>query len=204
MRFLLILAAFTAAAQPTTVGTPLTSAIPSTPTPLGIPVIVAGTVTFSPQQVSGKSAKLTLWSVDAMEIGRVSVPAAQIYSLAAAHKVGHVDLSLVTNMQAHSPWSIAVQVLGIGSGATSLGTMIKDGGFVSDGTAAKVQNVSGAVAVACAIALPYVQKAQAAFAPNPAITARILTGDLVLVNGSGSALFYSLPSNVGPFTEVLR
>ena len=164
-------------------------------------------LTFSPQQVGTAKSQLTLWSVTAYAPGAVSVNAAQIYALAAAQKVGHVDAALaatiLTTKAAKSVLAITVQALGAGSALTAVGTIIKNGGVVSTGTASKIQNAAIVAAGVAAIALPYLQKATPA-APNSAIASLILGSEMKLgSDGSGSALFYSLPSTVGAFTAVL-
>lgn len=169
-----------------------------------IPAPAAGTVTFSPQQ-SGSG--LMLWAVDIQAPGRASIPAAQIYALAAAHGVGHVDANLantiLTTKASSSVLAIGVKILGAGSALAAVASVVKNGGVVSTTTASKIQNGAIVGAGVAAIALPYLEREQAA-TPNPVIAAQILTTELKLgASGLGSALFYSTPVNVGAFVEKL-
>lgn len=167
----------------------------------------AQTITFSPQQAAKSNARLTLWAVDISAPGKNVVAASTVYAIAASHQVGHVDPVLAgVILQAkasHSPASVAVEILGAGSAATAVGTVIKDGGFLSQGTGAQVQNIASIVAAASAIVLPYVKQSQS-LTPNSAIAAELLGSSLRLdSSGSASALFYSLPSKVAAFVEKL-
>jgi len=171
--------------------------------------LAAQTITFSPQQpATGKSAgRLTLWAVDVAAPGKTAVASAQIYAIAAAHQVGHVDATLanaiLTARAARSPLAIAVKIMGAGSALTAAGSVIKNQGLVTNGIGAQIQNAALVAAGVSAIALPYLQKDQPVV-PNPAIAAELLASELKLgAGGSGSALFYSLPSAVGAFVDKL-
>jgi hypothetical protein len=169
--------------------------------------LAAQTIAFSPQQVSAKGGQLTLWAVDVSAPGQASVPAAQIYAVAASHGVGHVDATLaqtiLSTAAGRSPLAIGVKFLGAASALAAVATVVKNQGVVSSTTSSRIQNGAMVGAGVAAILLPYLQKEVPA-TPDPAIAAELLAGELKLgANGAGSALFYSLPSQVQAFMEKL-
>lgn len=163
------------------------------------------TATFSPQSSANN---LVIWNVDVYAPGKVSVPAAQIYAIAANHKIGHVsainaEAILSTKAKSSAP-AIITQILGGGSALTAVGSLIKSQGVPNPTTASQIALISGSVAGVCAIVLPYFQKAAPTGVPDPSVAASLLGDELKLgMNGSGSALFYSLNSGEA-FVEVLK
>jgi hypothetical protein len=160
----------------------------------------AQSFTFSPQYTYGD---LTLWEVDASG-SKGEIPAQQIWAVAASHKLGHVDQSLipslVTKVQGKSLWAIIEKACTIAGTGTAIGAYIKAQQNWSENKTA--QNIAiGATAIAgvSGLLLPTIIN-QAPKAP-PVMS---LIGNELAVgsSGAGSGWFWSLQNGEAFTAEV--
>jgi hypothetical protein len=169
--------------------------------------LAQGTLAFSPQQVTAKHSRkvvLTLWNVDYASMNPSPISAVGVYMAAVSHGIGHMNINvaneILTTAAKHSPLVIGAEILGASSALTLIVAVIRNNGLINNAsTMAKVQNGSAVGVAICAIGLPYLQKYEPVV-PDPVIAAAMLGSQL---SPGVSALFYSLPSQVGPFTVVI-
>ncbi|MGP8246385.1 MAG: hypothetical protein ACLQVN_17925 [Bryobacteraceae bacterium] len=162
----------------------------------------AQTVSFSPQVSLGKS--LTLWEADVSGV-KEDVPAAQIWAVAAAHGLGHIENSTAAQLvPAAGGKTLASKILhgctDAAAGA-AIGAYIKgQANFATNQVATEIAVGATTVAGVCGLLLPTLQKDAAAAAPNPSLMGTAIT---VGSSGSGSGLFWARASGVAPFTDKL-
>jgi hypothetical protein len=162
----------------------------------------AQTVTFSPQVSLGKS--LTLWEVD-VSGARQDVPAPQIWAVAVAHGLGHIENSTAAQLvSAATGKSVASKVLRVCTDAAvgaAIGAYIKgQGDFSTNRVATGISLGATTVAGVCGLLLPTLQKDAASAAPNPSLMG---TAIAIGSSGSGAGLFWARASAVAAFMDKL-
>ena len=163
----------------------------------------AQTVSFSPQLSVGNT--LTLWEAD-VSGAKQDVPAAQIWAVAAAHRLGHIENATGTQLAAAAAGkTLASKILrGCTDAAVgaAIGAYIKgQANFATNQAATEIAVGATTVAGVCGLLLPTLQKDAASTAPNPALMG---TAIAIGASGSGSGLFWARASGVAPFTDSLH
>jgi hypothetical protein len=162
----------------------------------------AQTVSFSPQVSLGNT--LTWWEADVIG-AKQDVPAAQIWAVAAAHQLGHIENSTAAQLvTAAAGKSLASKILrGCTDAAVgaAIGAYIKgQANFAANRVATEISVGATTVAGVCGLLLPTLQRDAATTALNPALMG---TAIAIGASGSGSGLFWARASGLAPFTDKL-
>lgn len=163
----------------------------------------AQTVSFSPQVSLGTT--LTLWEADVIG-AKQDVPAAQIWAVATAHGLGHIENATAAELvAAASGKTVASKVLrGCTDAAVgaAIGAYVKgQANFTANRVATEISVGATTVAGVCGLLLPTLQRDANSTAPNPNLMG---TSIAIGSSGSGSGLFWARASAVAPFTDKLQ
>jgi len=162
----------------------------------------AQTVSFSPQVSLGKS--LTLWEAD-VRGAKQDVAAAEIWVVAAAHGLGHIENSTAAQLvTAAAGKTMASKILrGCTDAAVgaAIGAYIKgQANFSTNQVSTEISLGATTVAGVCGLLLPTLQRDAAGAAPNPTLMGTEIS---VGSSGSGSGLFWARASGVAAFADKL-
>jgi hypothetical protein len=162
----------------------------------------AQTASFSPQYSLGN---LTLWEVD-VSGAKANLPTASIWAVAAAHKIGHVDASLVANLITKATgttvWGMLQKGCTVAASGAAVGAYIKaQPSFANDPVATRIALGAVTLAGLCGVVAPTLTAQNATSAPP---TVQLLATEMTVgSNGAGSGWFWSLQGGTA-FTDKLQ